>query len=139
MALGPLVRHWACRRRVSSMRQLRLNALLLCTAGIALSLLLPCCGLEPTAASTPAPASQSAPQPGSAPQTAASAAREALAKLKAAKSDPPYYADFPHGQGVLLDGYGAPCVCVFGLSSLLEPVTVLTRVTSAVQWARRSS
>ncbi len=87
--------------RDSGMRQRVPSALLLCVTGIALSMVLPCCGLEPMVASAPAPVSEPAPQPATAPQTAASAAKEALAKLKAAKADPPYYVDFPHGQGVL--------------------------------------
>ena len=91
------------------MRQPGFGALLLCVTGIALSMVLPCSGLEPIAASAPAPALHSAPQPVAAPQTAASAAKEALTKLKAAKADPPYYVDFPHGKGVLLHRCIAPC------------------------------
>ena len=90
------------------MRQPGVEALRWCTIGIAVSVVLPCYGLEPMAASAPAPASPSAPQPSAAPQTAAAAAKEALAKLKAAKADPPYYEDFPHGQGALFTDVAHP-------------------------------
>jgi len=125
--------------RDSGMRQPGFGRLLLCVTGIALSMVLPCCGLEPMAASAPAPISQSAPQPASAPQTAASAAKEALAKLKAAKADPPYYVDFPHGQGVLLRRCGAPYVHMVGASSRPGPagVQMLISVIPAVQSARQ--
>ena len=83
----------------SSMRPRRSDALLVCAAAIVMSMAHLCYGLEPEAASAPAAASPLAPQQGTAPLMATAAAMEALAKLKAAKVDPPYYVDFPHGQG----------------------------------------
>ena len=70
---------------------------------VALLAFVTCSALEPktTSAGDSTSLTPSMPQPAAAPETAAAAAVEAMAKLKAAKKDPPYYADFPHGEGAL--------------------------------------
>ena len=90
----------SCRRNGSSMR-LAGAAALLCAVATALLAVVPCSASEPMAASDREPATALPPtlQAETSPDMAAAAAMEAMAKLKAAKADPLYYADFPHDAG----------------------------------------
>ena len=73
------------------------SAVLLCGMIACLLAVSPCSALAPETSS--ARDSTTAPQAEAATETAAAAAMEAMAKLKAAKADPPYYTNFPHGDG----------------------------------------